>query len=301
MSKSKVVIPIEDVNFSNLKFEETKESEYINKNMHMSFANYKHADGTMTTLLMKSPIIDYNLGGLPPVKNQDGEILEDKARAKWRGYISDNKMLEKMSELQEELKKNKSIIIGATNKDLKKFEIQDLIGETILEKGDSINYVNFKFRTKKGNAELLETKFFDKDNNDMEIHTIKDLEAKVRRGEVRYRMIFSLSKVWKLKASLKYGVSFTIEQMQVEERDDVVSKSMKHLFQKSLFDDSVNITTSKLAEVDLKDEEEDAEEEEEKEEEEEEEEEEEIKPSVKKVEVTLKAKPARKKATSSTA
>jgi hypothetical protein len=136
----------------------------------------------------------------------------------------------------------------------------------------------------------------------MEIHTVKDLEAKVRRGEVRYRMIFSLSKVWKLKASLKYGVSFTIEQMQVEERDDVVSKSMKHLFQKSLFDDSVNITTSKLAEVDLKDEEEDAEEEEEKEEEdEEEEEEEEIKPSVKKVEVTLKAKPARKKATSSTA
>jgi len=301
MSKSKVVIPIEDVDFSNLKFEETKESEYINKNMHMSFANYKHADGTFTTLLMKSPTIDYNLGGLPPVKNQDGEMVEDKERAKWRGYVSDKKMLEKMSELQEELKKNKSIIVGATNKDLKKFEVQDLVGETVLEKGDSINYVNFKFRTKKGNAELLETKFFDKDNIDMEIHTIKDLEAKVRRGEVRYRMIFSLSKVWKLKATSRYGVTFTIEQMQVEERDDVVSKSMKHLFQKSLFDESVNITTSKLAAVDLKDEAEEEEEDDEKEEEAEDDEEEEIKPSVKKVEVTLKAKPARKKATSSTA
>jgi hypothetical protein len=89
--------------------------------------------------------------------------------------------------------------------------------------------------------------------------------------------------------------------MQVEERDDVVSKSMKHLFQKSLFDESVNITTSKLAAVDLKDEAEEEEEEDEKEEEAEDDEEEEIKPSVKKVEVTLKAKPARKKATSSTA
>ena len=300
MSKSKVVIPIEDVDFSNLKFEETTESEYINKNMHMSFANYKHADGTLTTLLMKSPIIEYNLGGLPPSKDQDGNLIEDKDRAKWRGYVSDKKMLEKMSELQEELKKNKSIIVGTTNKDLKKFEVQDLVGETVLEKGDSINYINFKFRTKKGNPDHFETKFFDKDNNDMEICNIKDLESKVRRGEVRYRMIFSLSKVWKLKATSRYGVTFTIEQMQVEERDDVVSKSMKHLFQKSLFDETVNITTSKLAEVDLKDENEN-EVLEEDDKEEEEEEEEEIKRTVKKLEVTLKAKPARKKATSSTA
>jgi hypothetical protein len=263
MSKSKAnrqIIPIEDVNFSKLKFEETKENEYINKNMHMSFANIEQADGTMTTLYFKTPQLEYNIGGLPPAKDKDGNAIEykDGGRAKWRCYIGDSpaekKMLEKLIELQDKMLADKSIIVGS--KDSKKFDLEELIGETQTKEGETLSYARFTFRTE-GPTRQIATKFFvRKDGIDEEqnIKTVDDIEANFRRGEFRYKMIVSLSKIWKLKATSKYGASFTIEQMQIEMRDDVVPKSVKNLFAKSQFDDSeenVTSVTQKIAEVDL--------------------------------------------------
>jgi len=294
MSKYNPVInAIEDVNFSKLKVDECKPSEY-SKYQDMSFANMEQADGTFTTLYFKTPLTDYTIGGLPPAKDKDGNELfkEDYERAKWRYYMdnSDNgkKMLAKMTELQDKLIKEKASIVGKASE--KKMELENLIGETQGKDGDPLYYVRFNFHTE-GPTRQIATKFFvRKDNIDEEIaiKTVSDFESKFRRGEFRYRMIVSLNKVYKQKKLPgKYGVSFKIHQMLIEMRDDVSAVNTKNLFAKSQFDSEENITT-KMGAVDLSNNIEDDEEEEEvapkkkvvaQEDEDEEEDEDEIKPS----------------------
>ena len=257
MSKAnRQIIPVEDIKFDRLKFEEVKESEY-SKYMLMSFANYEQNDGTLTTLYLKTPLLDYNMGGLPPAKDKDGnELFKDESeRAKWRCYLGESanekKMLEKMTEFQDKLIKDRSIIVG--KKDEKKFELENIIGETSTKDGDTLHYVRFNFRTE-GSSHQIATKFFvRKDGIDEEvpIKTVSDFESQFRRGEFRYRMIVSLSKIWKQKkATGKYGASFKIEQMLIEMRDDVATLNVKNMFAKSQFDSEENIST-KMSEVDL--------------------------------------------------
>jgi hypothetical protein len=257
MSKvNRQIIPIEDVKFDRLKFEEVKESEY-SKYMLMSFANYEQQDGTITSLYMKTPLMDYVLGGLPPAKDKDGNELfkDDSERAKWRCYLgnspNEKKMYEKMVEFQDKLIKDKAIIVG--KKDEKKFELENIIGETMNKEGEPMYYVRFNFRTE-GPTHQIGTKFFvRKDGIDEEvaIKSVSDFESQFRRGEFRYRMIISLSKIWKQKkATGKYGASFKVEQMLIEMRDDIASLNVKNMFAKSQFDSEENIT-SKMGEVDL--------------------------------------------------
>jgi len=278
MSKpNRQIIAIEDVNFAKLMFEETKGNEY-SKYQDMSFANYEHVDGTKTTLFFKTPLIDYSLTGIPPAKDRDGNDLfkEDSERAKWRYYMdsSDNgkAMKAKMSELQEKLVKEKPLIVGAAN--VKKFELENIMGEYTNKENETFDYVRFKFRTE-GPTRQICTKFFcrkDGVDEEVSIKTPTDFEEKFRRGEIRYRMIVSLSKVYKQKKMPgKYGISFTIEQMLIEVRDDVTSVNNKNLFATSQFDSEENVA-KKLSDVDLSknieaeedDEEEDAEEADEK-------------------------------------
>ena len=279
MSKvNRQIIAIEDVDFSKLKFEETKGNEY-SKYQDMSFANYEHVDGTLTTLYFKTPLIDYSLTGIPPAKDRDGNDLfkDDSERAKWRFYMDSTPnsqlMKNKMSELQDKLIKDKGVIVGAAN--VKKFELENIMGEYTNKDGETVDYVRFKFRTE-GPTRQISTKFFvrkDGVDEEVEIKTVSDFEEKFRRGEIRYRMIVSLSKVYKQKKMPgKYGVSFTVEQMLIEMRDDVVSLNNKNLFSTSQFDSEENVSKKVNesmkefieAEVDVDDDEEEAEEEEEK-------------------------------------
>jgi len=257
MSKvNRQIIPVEDIKFDRLKFEEVKESEY-SKYMLMSFANYEQNDGTLTTLYLKTPLLDYNMGGLPPAKDKDGnELFKDESeRAKWRCYLGESanekKMLEKMTEFQDKLIKEKATIVG--KKDEKKFELENIIGETSTKDGDTLHYVRFNFRTE-GSSHQIATKFFvrkDGIDEEISIKTVSEFESQFRRGEFRYRMIVSLSKIWKQKkATGKYGASFKIEQMLIEMRDDVATLNVKNMFAKSQFDSEENITT-KMSEVDL--------------------------------------------------
>jgi hypothetical protein len=278
----------------------------------MSFANYEQPDGTLSTLYFKSPQLDYVMGGLPPAKDRDGNEIEYKDesdRAKWRCYLgnveNEKKMYAKISELQDKLIKDKGIIVG--KKDEKKFELENIIGESTDKDGESIYYVRFNFRVDRKTNEIT-TKFFTrKDGIDEEvpIKTVSDFESRFRRGEFRYRLISSLSKIWKQKKTPgKYGASFTVEQMLIEMRDDVSSVNAKNLFSKSQFDSEENTKvdmskhiiededdivddvddeiSKKLESVDVEDEEE-------------EEDEDEIKPS-KKSSVSVKTKTVRKKA-----
>jgi len=249
MSKiTRQILSIEDVNISKIKFEETKASDY-SKYMDMSFANYEQPDGTLSTLYFKTPLLDYVMGGLPPAKDREGNDIEYKDesdRAKWRCYLgsleNEKKMYNKISELQDKLIKDKAIIVG---KDLaKRFELENIIGESTTKEGESLYYVRFNFRVDRKSNEIT-TKFFTrKDGIDEEvpIKTVSDFESKFRRGEFRYRLIASLSKIWKQKKTPgKYGASFTVEQMLIEMRDDVSSVNAKNLFSKSQFDSEENI------------------------------------------------------------
>jgi len=249
MSKiTRQILSIEDVNISKIKFEETKASDY-SKYMDMSFANYEQPDGTFSTLYFKTPLLDYVMGGLPPAKDREGNDIEYKDesdRAKWRCYLgsleNEKKMYNKISELQDKLIKDKAIIVG---KDLaKRFELENIIGESTTKEGESLYYVRFNFRVDRKSNEIT-TKFFTrKDGIDEEvpIKTVSDFESKFRRGEFRYRLIASLSKIWKQKKTPgKYGASFTVEQMLIEMRDDVSSVNAKNLFSKSQFDSEENI------------------------------------------------------------
>ena len=248
MSKvTRQILSLEDVNFNKMKFEEAKSSEY-SKYMDMSFANYEQPDGTLSTLYFKTPQLDFVMGGLPPAKDRDGneiEYKEESDRAKWRCYLgnveNEKKMLTKITELQDKLIKDKGIIVG--KKDEKKFELENIIGESTDKDGEPLYYVRFNFRVDRKTNEIT-TKFFTrKDGIDEEvpIKTVSDFESKFRRGEFRYRLISSLSKIWKQKKTPgKYGASFTVEQMLIEMRDDVSSVNAKNLFSKSQFDSEEN-------------------------------------------------------------
>ncbi len=322
---SRQIVPFDELDFNRLKIEETKENEY-SKYQLLSLPKYEHADGLVTTLYIKTPLIDFNLGGLPPMKDKEGNELfkDDSERAKWRCYFSDSQndqlFKAKIEELQEKLVKDKALICG---KDAKKFEIENIVGETTTKEGETMYYVRFNFRTD-GATKNMSTKFFvRKDGVDEEvmIKTPTEFESKFRRGEFRYRMIISLSKIWRQKKMPgKYGASFKVEQMLIEPRDDVVNMNTKNLFSKSQFDDSeenVAKVTKKLSDIDLSkniiddDEEENVQEDQEEQDEEkseekkavveseEEEEEEEIKPKskkqVKKSEEEEEIKPKSKK------
>lgn len=313
MSKvTRTILPIEDVNFSKMKFEEAKPSDYSNY-MDMSFANYEQPDGTLSALYFKTLLIDYVMGGLPPAKDKEGNEIKYKDpsdRAKWRCYLGDSanekKMFAKISELQDKLIKDKPIIVG--KKDEKKFELENILGESTNKDGESMYYVRFNFRVDRASKEISTKFFIRKDGIDEEvvIKTVSDFESKFRRGEFRYRLIASLSKIWKQKKTPgKYGASFTVEQMLIEMRDDVSSVNAKNLFSKSQFDseENVNDVAKKLEAIDMSkhieddDDIADAQEDDAPEEDEDEEEEEEIKPTKKSSAVSVKAtKTVRKKA-----
>jgi hypothetical protein len=257
MSKhNPMITAIEDVNFSKLKFEEAKPNDY-SKYQDMSFANMEQTDGTLSTLYFKTPLTDYTIGGLPPAKDRDGnELFKDESeRAKWRYYIDDSdngkKMLAKMNELQDKLIKEKAVIVG--KKDEKKFELENIIGESQNKEGESMYYVRFNFHTE-GPTRQIATKFFvrkDGIDDEIMIKCVSDFESQFRRGEFRYRMIVSLNKVYKQKKLPgKYGVSFKVHQMLIEMRDDISSVNTKNMFATSQFDSEENIS-SKMEKVDL--------------------------------------------------
>jgi hypothetical protein len=302
---SRVIIPFEDIDFSRLKIEECKENEY-SKYQKLSLPKYEHEDGQLTMLYLKTQLLDFNIGGFPPEKDKEGNLLfeKDSDRAKWRCYLGEapeeQKILKKVQEFQDKLIKDKASIVG--KKDEKKFELENLIGENTNKEGDSLSYIRFNFRTELA-TNVMSTKFFvRKDGNDEEIviKTPKEFEDQFRRGQFRYRMIVSLSKIWcQKKLPGKYGATFKIEQMQIEMREDANTMNTKTLFAKSQFDDEV---TTKVSEMDLNIEPEGGDEEA-PEDIEDEEEEEEIKPAKKAtstaVKVTATKAVSRKKATTS--
>jgi hypothetical protein len=303
---SRVIIPFEDIDFSRLKIEECKDNEY-SKYQKLSLPKYEHADGQLTMLYLKTQLLDFNIGGFPPEKDKEGNLLfeKDSDRAKWRCYLGEapeeQKILKKVQEFQDKLIKDKASIVG--KKDEKKFELENLIGENTNKEGDSLSYIRFNFRTELA-TNVMSTKFFvRKDGNDEEIviKTPKEFEDQFRRGQFRYRMIVSLSKIWcQKKLPGKYGATFKIEQMQIEMREDANTMNAKTLFAKSQFDDEV---TTKVSEMELNIEPEGGDEEAPEDIEDEEEEEEEIKPAKKAtstaVKVTATKAVSRKKATTS--
>jgi hypothetical protein len=305
---SRVIIPFEDIDFSRLKIEECKENEY-SKYQLLSLPKYEHSDGQLTMLYIKTPLLDFNIGGFPPAKDKEGNELfkDDGERAKWRCYLGDapeeQKILKKVQEFQEKLVKDKASIVG--KKDEKKFELENLIGETTNKEGDTLSYIRFNFRTDIP-TNSMSTKFFirkDGIDDEITIKTPKDFEDKFRRGQFRYRMIVSLSKVWRQKKLPgKYGATFKIEQMQIEMREDASTMINKNMFAKSQFDDDE--VTTKVSEMDLNIEPEGGDEDAPEEApEDDEEEEEEIKPAKKAtstaVKVTATKAVSRKKATTS--
>ena len=261
MSKvTRQILSIEDINFSKMKLEEAKASDY-SKYMDMSFANYEQPDGTLSTLYFKTPLLDYMIGGLPPAKDRDGNDIEYKDesdRAKWRCYLgeaeNEKKMCNKISEFQDKLIKDKGIIVG--KKDEKKFELENILGETTTKEGETLYYVRFNFRVDRKTNEIT-TKFFvrkDGVDDEISIKNVSDFESKFRRGEFRYRLIASVSKIWKQKKTPgKYGASFTVEQMLIEMRDDITSVNAKNLFSKSQFDSEENVSsiTKKIETIDM--------------------------------------------------
>jgi len=260
MSKNnRTIVAYNELDVNRIKIEEVKENEY-SKYQLLSLPKYEHPDGTITTLFMKTPLMDFNIGGLPPAKDREGNELfkEDSERAKWRCYLGDapeeKKLMEKMVEFQDKLIKDKSAIVG--KKDEKKFEIENIIGESTTKDGETLQYIRFNFRTE-GASMQIATKFFvrkDGIDDEVVIKTPKEFEDKFRRGHFRYRMIVSLSKVWRQKKMPgKYGASFKVEQMLIEMKDDVGMLSAKTMFAKSQFDDDVVVekTVQKLEELDL--------------------------------------------------
>ena len=294
MSKvNRTIVAYNEIDVNRIKIEEVKENEY-SKYQLLSLPKYEHEDGTITTLFMKTPLLDFNIGGLPPAKDREGNELfkEDSERAKWRCYLGDapeeKKLMEKMVEFQDKLIKDKASIVG--KKDEKKFELENIIGESTTKDGETLQYIRFNFRTE-GASMQIATKFFvrkDGIDDEVVIKTPKEFEEKFRRGQFRYRMIVSLSKVWRQKKMPgKYGASFKVEQMLIEMKDDIGTLSAKTMFAKSQFDDDV--VEHKLEDLDISNNiEEDAEDVEEnkkvvaeEEVDEEEEDEEEIKPTKK--------------------
>jgi len=245
MSKNRTIVAYNELDINRIIIEEVKDNDY-SQFQKLSLPKYKHNDITITTLFIKNPLLDFNIGGLPPAKDREGNDLfkEDSERAKWRCYLGDapeeKKLMEKMVELQDKLIKDKSLIVG--KKDEKKFELENIIGESTTKDGNTLQYIRFNFRTE-GASMQIATKFFvrkDGIDDEVVIKTPKEFEEKFRRGQFRYRMIISLSKIWRQKKMPgKYGASFKIEQMLIEMKDDVASLNAKTMFAKSQFDDDV--------------------------------------------------------------
>ena len=246
MSKNnRIIVAYNELDVNRIKIEEVKDSDY-SQFQKLSLPKYEQPDGTITTLFMKTPLMDFNIGGLPPAKDREGNDLfkDDSERAKWRCYLGDapeeKKLMEKMVELQDKLIKDKSLIVG--KKDEKKFELENIIGESTTKDGETLQYIRFNFRTE-GASMQIATKFFvrkDGIDDEVVIKTPKEFEEKFRRGHFRYRMIVSLSKIWRQKKMPgKYGASFKVEQMLIEMKDDVAALSAKTMFAKSQFDDDV--------------------------------------------------------------
>ena len=246
---NKNIVSYDEVDFSQLMIEEVKENEY-SKYQLLSLPKYKYQNGVISMLYMKTPMMNYTIGGFPPAKDKEGNELfkEEYERAKWRCYMGDTpdekKLYEKMVELQEKLTKEKSLIIG--KKDEKKFDLENIIGETTNKEGEPMYYIRFNFRTDMTSKNIT-TNFFELGNPDpVSIKTVSEFESKYRRGTFRYRMIVSLNKIWRQKKLPgKYGASFKIEQMQIEMRDDITdingNINMKNMFMKSQFDDDDDI------------------------------------------------------------
>jgi hypothetical protein len=247
MSKNRTIVAYNELDVNRIKIEEVKDNEY-SKYQRLSLPKYEHDDKTITTLFIKTPLLDFNIGGLPPSKDREGNDVftpeEEHKRAKWRCYLGDapeeKKLLEKMVEFQNKLIKDKSAIVG--KKDEKKFELENIIGESTTKDGATLQYIRFNFRTEGAESQIATKFFVRKDGIDDEIviKTPKEFEEKFRRGQFRYRMIVSLSKVWSQKKMPgKYGASFKVEQMLIEMKDDVSMLSAKTMFAKSQFDDDV--------------------------------------------------------------
>lgn len=302
---SKLSVEIKDVDFSRLTIKESS------KNPNIYTINYKFNDGTVKPLLVKTPFIDCNFSGLFFSTDKDGKPIEDKERMQWRSYITDETMINKFNELQEVLEENKSVFVGPINPKEKKgkdFDVQNIIGEYTDKNGNVHQYARFKFRILKTEPERFETAFFNLKGENMKINTLKEFEATCIPREFRYRLVFSMYG-WKMKSTHLYGVTFSIEQMQIE-----ITKSSTNIKQilksVSLFDAT---SSAAIEEVDLSKhiENDDADEEalieaeeniNDQDEQEQEDEEEEIKPSKKSATVKVTAtKQVRKKATSSNA
>jgi len=297
---SKLSTEIKDVDFSNLTIKEST------KNPNIFSINYKYADGTVKPLLIKTPFIDCNFSGLFFSTDKDGKTIDDKDRMTWRSYITDETMIEKLNELQEVLEKNKAVFTGPVNpkdKKTKEFDAQNIIGEYTDKNGVVQQYARFKFRTQNASPDTFETAFFNMKGENMQISKLKDFETQFRPREFRYRLVFSMYG-WKMKSTHLYGVTFSIEQMQIEVTAS--STNIKELLKNvSLFD---NTTTAEIEEVDLSKHIEDTNDDEEEaapaskpepeDEEEEEEEEEEIKPAKKSTVKVTATKTVRKKAPS---
>ena len=260
MSKNnRTIVAYNELDVNCIKIDEVKDSDY-SQFQKISLPKYAHKDGTVTPLYLKTPLLEFNIGGLPPAKDREGNDLfkDDSERAKWRCYLGDapeeKKLMEKMVELQDKLIKDKSLIVG--KKDEKKFDIENIIGESTTKDGETLKYIRFNFRTE-GASMQISTKFFvrkDGIDDEVVIKTPKEFEEKFRRGHFRYRMIVSLSKIWRQKKMPgKYGASFKVEQMLIEMKDDVAALSAKTMFAKSQFDDDVvaEKTVQKLEELDL--------------------------------------------------
>lgn len=305
---SKLSVEIKDVDFSRLTIKESS------KNPNIFTMNYKFDDGTVKPLLIKTPFIDCNFSGLFFSTDKDGKPIEDKDRMQWRAYLSDETTIGKFKELEDVLEKNKSVFTGPVNpkeKKTKEFDVQNIIGEYTDKNGTVQQYARFKFRTQKTDPSTFETPFFNLKGENMNINKLSEFESQCIPREFRYRCVLSLYG-WKMKSTHLYGVTFSIEQMQIEITKS--STNIKQLLKNvSLFDAT---TSAAIEEVDLSkhiendddeddavvDAEEDAndQEEQEQEEQDDEEEEEEIKPTKKSSTVKVTAtKQVRKKAASS--
>jgi hypothetical protein len=296
---SKLSLEIKDVNFSQLTIKESA------KNPNIYTINYKFDDNTVKPLLIKTPFIDCNFSGLFFSTDKDGKPIDDKDRMQWRSYLTDETMINKFNELQDVLEKNKVVFTGPENpkdKKSKGFDVQNIIGEYTDKNGVVQQYARFKFRTNKVDPARFETSFFNLKGENMQINTLKEFESMCIPREFRYRFVFSMYG-WKMKSTHLYGVTFSIEQMQIEITKS--STNIKELLRNvNLFDST---TTTAIEGVDLSkhieddDAEDDAEDEvvkdedDEDDDEDDEDDEEEIKPT-KKSSVAVKTKTVRKKA-----
>jgi hypothetical protein len=207
---SKLSYELKDVDFSRLVIKESK------NNPNIFSINYKQDDGTVKSLLIKTPFIDCNFSGLFFDKDKDGNVIEDKDRMQWRAFLTDEKMIAKLNELQEEIEKQKLTFTGPISKDKKQkdFNMQNIIGENTDKNGVTHQYGRFNIRHAK-NTDKVETAFFDMKGQNLNIQKLKDFESQFRPREFRYRLVFSMYG-WKMKSTYLYGVSFSIEQMQIE-------------------------------------------------------------------------------------